>query len=341
MRQKKTEAEIDFVIAWVDGSDPNWQKEKQKHLAEFLKDESVVDQGVYRYRDWDLLQYWFRSVEKYAPWVRKVHFVTCGQIPIWLNVNHPKLHIVNHEDYIPQEYLPTFNSHTIELNMHRIDGLSQRFVYFNDDMYITQRVEPTDFFVNGLPRDVFALDAIYCAPGSAGSYNCNDLAIINQRFNKKKQFKKHYKKWFKLCYGLKRLYQTAVLLPWRWFPGFFYQHLPSNFLKSTLEKVWQVAEAELHETCKSKFRTKTQVNQWLFKYWQLAEGKFEPQSVKKGKCYHLRDKGVSELCEAIRQERYALICINDTDQTTEFEKKKKEIELAFQCILPEKSEFER
>ena len=152
MRQKKTEAEIDFVIAWVDGSDPNWQKEKQKHLAEFLKDESVVDQGDYRYRDWDLLQYWFRSVEKYAPWVRKVHFVTCGQIPIWLNVNHPKLHIVNHEDYIPQEYLPTFNSHTIELNMHRIDGLSEQFVYFNDDMYITQRVAPTDFFMNGLPR---------------------------------------------------------------------------------------------------------------------------------------------------------------------------------------------
>ncbi len=341
MKQKKFEPEIDFVIAWVDGNDSNWQEEKRKYLAEFLNEESLIDQGDYRYRDWDLLQFWFRSVEKYAPWVRKVHFVTCGQIPAWLNVDHPKLHIVTHEDYMPQEYLPTFNSHTIELNMHRIAGLSEQFVYFNDDMYITQKVDKEDFFVNGLPRDVFALNAIYCASGSAGSYNCNDMSIINDHFDKKKQFKKYYRKWFKLRYGRKMLYQTAVLLPWRWFPGFFYQHLPSNFLKSTLEEVWDAAGAELHETCKSKFRAKTQVNQWLFKYWQLADGKFEPQSMNKGRCYHLRDRGVEEVCEAIRQERYALICINDTDQTTEYEKKKKEIRRAFQYILPEKSEYER
>ena len=338
-RRKKDEA-IDFVIAWVDGNDPAWQKEKRKYLAQVKGDESIIDQGDYRYRDWDLLRYWFRAVEKYAPWVRKVHFLTCGQIPSWLSTEHPKLHVVNHEDYMPAEYLPTFNSHTIELNMHRIEGLAEQFVYFNDDMFITQPVQPEDFFVNGLPKDVFALDAIYCASGSAGSYNCNDLAIINDHFNKKQQFKLHYKKWFKLCYGKKKLYQTAVLLPWRWFPGFFYQHLPSNFLRSTLEEVWEKAGDVLDETSRNKFRDKTQVNQWLFKYWQLADGKFEPQSVKKGRCYHLREKGVEDLCEAIRREKYALICINDTYQTTEFEKKKEEIQRAFEEILPNQSKYE-
>lgn len=332
--------EIDFVIAWVDGNDPEWQKEKRKHLAAHLNDESIIDQGDYRYRDWDLLHYWFRAVEKYAPWVRKIHFLTCGQIPPWMNVNHPKLHIVNHKDYIPEKYLPTFNSHTIELNMHRIEGLAEQFVYFNDDMYITRPVQPEDFFVNGLPRDVFALDAIYCATGSAGSYNCSDLEIINDHFKKDVQFKKHYKKWFRICYGKKRLYQTVVLMPWRWFPGFFYQHLPSNFLKSTLEKVWSVAETALDDTCKNKFRGKSQVNQWVFKFWQLADGSFEPQNIRDGRCYHLRDKGVDGLCEAIRENRYALICINDTDQTTDFEQKKEEIAQAFCAILGKKSAFE-
>lgn len=331
---------IDFVIAWVDGNDPEWQKEKRKYLAEFLNDESIIDQGDYRYRDWDILHYWFRAVEKYAPWVRTIHFVTCGQIPRWMNVAHPKLHVVNHSDYMPAEYLPTFNSHTIELNMHKIEGLAEHFVYFNDDMYITHKVEPEDFFVNGLPRDVFALDAIYCATGSAGSYNCNDISIINDHFNKKEQFKKHYKKWFQPCYGKKKLYQTLVFMPWRWFPGFFYQHLPTNLLKSTMEKVWEVAGDELDETSKSKFRSKTQVNQWLFKFWQLADGTFVPQDIRKGRCYHLRDKGVEDLCEAIRSERYNLICINDTDQTTEFEKKKLQIRDAFECVLPQKSEYE-
>lgn len=340
MYERVHNQEIDFVIAWVDGNDPEWRKEKQKYLAEFLSEEALIDQGDYRYRDWDILHYWFRAVEKYAPWVRKIHFVTCGQIPDWLNTSHPKLNIVNHSDYLPEEYLPTFNSHTIELNMHRIEGLAEQFVYFNDDMFITREVKPEDFFVNGIPKDIFSLDGICCESGSAGSYNCNDITIINDHFKKKEQFKKHWKKWFHLGYGKKCLYRTFVMLPWRWFPGLYYQHLPSNFLKSTLETVWELEGKKLHETSKAKFRGMTQVNQWVFKYWQLADGKFVPQDIRKGHCYHLRDKGVENLCDAIIKKKYNLICINDTDRTTEFEKKKEEVAAAFQIVLSEKSEFE-
>lgn len=98
---EKGKQEIDFVITWVDGSDDRWQKEKQetrKHLG-IVAD---VDDRKERYRDWDNLQYWFRGVEKYAPWVRKIHFVTWGHLPKWLNTDHPKLRVVNHEDFIPR-----------------------------------------------------------------------------------------------------------------------------------------------------------------------------------------------------------------------------------------------
>ena len=117
---------IDFVIPWVDGSDPEWLAEKRIYKPD-MPDDAV------RYRDWDILRYWFRGVEKYAPWVNKIHFITWGHLPEWMNPECKKLNIVNHRDYIPEKYLPTFSSHTIELNIHRIKGLSQQFIYFNDD----------------------------------------------------------------------------------------------------------------------------------------------------------------------------------------------------------------
>ena len=69
----------------------------------------------------------------------------------WLNTENPKLTVVNHKDYIPEEYLPTFSSHPIELNLHRIKGLSEQFVYFNDDTFIINAMQPEDFFKKGLP----------------------------------------------------------------------------------------------------------------------------------------------------------------------------------------------
>ena len=123
---------IDFIITWVDGNDDNWQKEKSKYNP------NGGENCKSRYRDWEQLKYWFRAVEKYAPWVNKIHFVTWGHLPEWLNTDHPKLNIVNHKDFIPEEYLPVFNSVAIEIHMHRIKGLSDKFVYFCDDFYLMQ-----------------------------------------------------------------------------------------------------------------------------------------------------------------------------------------------------------
>ena len=117
----------------MDGVDPAWQEDKRECMRQQGM-EVKVDDREERYRDWDILQYWFRGVEKFAPWVRKIHFVTYGHLPKWLNTKNPKLHIVNHEDFIPEKYRPTFNSHVIEWNFHRIHGLSDNFVYFNDDI---------------------------------------------------------------------------------------------------------------------------------------------------------------------------------------------------------------
>ena len=118
----------------MDGADPVWRKDKKNRMIE-QGISAGIDDREERYRDWEILQYLFRGIEKFAPWVRTVHFVTYGHLPKWLNVQNSKLHIVNHKDFIPAQYLPTFNSHTIEWNFHRIKGISDQFIYLNDDYF--------------------------------------------------------------------------------------------------------------------------------------------------------------------------------------------------------------
>ncbi|MDR3191116.1 MAG: capsule biosynthesis protein CapG, partial [Lactobacillaceae bacterium] len=147
---------IDFVVTYIDGTDEEWLA--KRNLAKGIKNEA--GNGEDRYRQWDNFKYWFRGVEKFAPWVNKVYLVTDTKIPEWLNVNHEKLVILRQEDFMPVELLPTFNSISIEFFFDKIPGLAEQFVYFNDDMYLTKPTSPTDFFVEGKPREFGLLGTI-------------------------------------------------------------------------------------------------------------------------------------------------------------------------------------
>lgn len=141
--------DIDFIITWVDMNDPKWQADFMKYSDN--KDNTKNGVSEARFRDYGFLKYWFRGVEKFAPWVRKIHFVTSGQKPEWLDENNPKIHLVNHKDYIPEEFLPTYNSVVIERYLHKIPDLAEHFVYFNDDFYITSTIGTERFFKMGCP----------------------------------------------------------------------------------------------------------------------------------------------------------------------------------------------
>ena len=92
---------IDFVILWVDDRDPKWIQERNIYSPQ---NTFLVDNSDARYRDWETLKYWFRGVEKFAPWIHKIYFITCGHIPQWLNLDAPKLKHVRHSDYMPKEF---------------------------------------------------------------------------------------------------------------------------------------------------------------------------------------------------------------------------------------------
>ncbi|MFV0465950.1 MAG: Stealth CR1 domain-containing protein [Lachnospiraceae bacterium] len=330
------EQKIDFVILWVDGSDEAWRKEKERYQPPKGTDSKQI-----RYRDWDILRFWFRGIEAYAPWVNRIHFVTCGHLPEWLDTSHPKLNIVKHSDYMPSEYLPTFSSHPIELNLARISGLEEQFVYFNDDMFLIRDVTPGDFFQNGLPRDCCIESAVmqdnYEDPFA--HILLNDCALLNQHFQKKEVIKKQWKKWFSPVYGTAML-RNLLMMPYRQFTSFKFFHIPSPFLKSTLEEVWACEPKTLDEVCRNKFRGIMDVNQYLFKYWQFAQGRFIPQSAHTGK-FFIPGRDDAAMYQAIEKQTYKMICINDDGQEEDFELLKAQVTASFTKILPERSGFER
>ncbi len=333
---------IDIVVLWVDGNDPEWLHEKNTVLGIDINKPAEYD---IRYRDWGLMRYWFRGIEKFAPWVNNIHFVTWGHLPKWLNINHPNLNIVRHSDYMPKEALPTYNSNSLLINIHRIPNLSEHFIVFNDDMLLIKHSDPKIFFKNGLPR----YKAIHC-PYRIDSIDpffppLNDCAIVNKYFSMKESVLKNIFKWINLSNGINAL-STVFMLPFPAFYGFIDDHLPSPYLKSTFELLWRNEKRILQSTTINKVRSSTDVNEWLFKYCQIASGKFYPQKRNLGKAFFPArfpntELFIKDVNSYITNQKGFMICINDGNiPNIKIEIVQKSINNALKTILPQRSSFE-
>lgn len=237
-----TQEQIDIVVLWVDGSDPEFIREKQTLTGGMDSIDPYID-GDMRYRDYGTFNNWFRMIEKHAPWVNKVFLITNGQKPEWLNLDHPKLRLVTHKEFMPLDYLPTFNSAAIELNLHRIEELSENYLYFNDDMYMIRDCKPSDFYKNDLPKLFAVYDAIVPWAPITKTY-LNNIELIYRHFPNKAAMKTSPWKFFNYCYGL-RLFKNLVLLPWG--PtGYVNPHLPVPMKKSTLADLWQIESNQFY-----------------------------------------------------------------------------------------------
>ena len=136
--------EVDMVFSWVDGSASEFQRQRAAQLSEYVVGEG--DDGPARYRHVDELRYALRSVHMYAPWVRRIFIATDSPTPAWLR-EHPKVTVVRSEEFFADpSVLPTHNSHAVEAQLHRIEGLSEHFLYSNDDMFFGRPVTPELFF---------------------------------------------------------------------------------------------------------------------------------------------------------------------------------------------------
>lgn len=328
--------DIDFVVTWVDMNDPEWKKEFSKYSRKQENEKNGVADA--RFRDYGFLKYWFRGIEKFAPWVRKIHFVTCGQKPEWLDVSNPRLNPVDHKDIIPAQFLPTYNSVVIERYLHLIPGLADHFVYFNDDVYIIRPVGQDRFFRNGLPRDIAAF--LY-NPAWSQWYKTlnNNIRIINRHFDKREVMARDHDKWFDKSYG-PRAKWNYLLKPYGKFITLRTPHNAQPYLKSTFDEVWAAAEKELTETSANRFRSVTDFTPELFRTWQICRSNFEPYNTYADtKMFPLLIRS-RQAVKAIREQSYSLVCINDHARIRNYERVMEELREAFESILPEKSSFE-
>lgn len=330
----KDEEKIDVVIPWVDGSDRKWQKKASKYVKKFNGE---------RYRDWGTLRYVLRSIEKYSPWVHKVYLVTDDQKPSWLNEKCDKIEVIDHKQIIPQECLPTFNSNVITLNIHKIPGLAEKFINMNDEFIFSAPVSPTDFFKNSLPCDFYVESPVL---GLIPWHKTilNGVILINQKFSKRKFMKKEPNKCFSLLYGKNNL-KTLFSLPYSLYTGFFGDHGPQPYLKSSFRAVWELYKSQLEENNTHHTRQSgDDIPDYLVRYYQLVTGNFQPRKVKNRTMYYpIGKNNFDEINDAFRSQKYQAIVLNDDDVI-----KVKNFGFTFRGIhellennFPHKSKFEK
>lgn len=331
MKTAEIDFPIDIVVTWVDGSDPKWLSRKLKFSGNTLLNKEA------RYRNWDLMRYWFRCIDKNMPWVHKIFFVTEGHVPEWLSFESKKLVHVKHSDYISDEDLPTFNSNVIELGVHRIQDLSEHFILFNDDMFVTRPVNPEDFFtISGQPKDMGIIQPV--SPSKEfQKIPFNDMVIINRHFEKRDLYTKDILKFLSPKYGLRALVSLSSLV-WSSIIGFYDPHLPISFLKSTFLEVWKAEGETLKEALTHRFRQSNDISMWLMRYWQLVSAQFFVRSKNFGTMIDLSDT-IMEIGKALNS-RCKVICLNDDEGLTDFEGKRDYVRGYFNENFPDISLYE-
>lgn len=338
--------DIDFVLIWVDSSDEKWRQKKTKYDKNPKKNDDV------RFRDWEVLKYWFRAVERFAPWVHKIFFITDNQCPPWLNSAHPQIEMVDHKDYIPERFLPTFNSNCIEINFHRINRLTEHFVAFNDDMFINQPISPSYFFKEGKPC-VATLEHIF--DGSAYSSRNKDWGIsltdwmntqvLNAHFNRLEVTKAKPKGWYGSYLGIKYQLQ-ALILKWthrKEFQHFYTPHNEKALLKSTFEEIWELEPELMNNTC-TRFREITNLNIYLMRYWQIVKNNFYPtEELSKKKVVQINNENIDIIEKLMFDKRIQSLCLNDSTDCDykSYKSLKKKIIALFEKKFPNKSKFEK
>ena len=325
---------IDLVYMWVDGSDKNWQAIKNQWQQQINAQENICEDSVVeaRWRDNDELKYSLRSVEKFAPWINHIYIVTgFGQVPKWLNTNHPKISIIPQEKIMPADSIPTFNSVAIEMCLANIPNLSEHFLLANDDMFFNKAIGP-DFFFDSQGR-----------------------AIVWYTRNKKIK---------NIGFGLELVesdYRKTILMAtnkiFQIFGKKYFQLAPAHNIDPYIKS--SVLQCRNHPMLKryfdiqvrNKFRTNWELQRWIFNLYDKVHGRAvfkRARHFKRSKhfIYNFihRKKCLNTpiYCEdaqsALQDIKPPLFCINDTVRTSEQVRKQNHIFLNNK--FPEKSEFE-
>jgi hypothetical protein len=293
---------MDAVITYVDGNDPVWKRDYEKTTN--------VPVMQKRFRDWGTLKYLLRGIESRMPFIGNVYLVVShpSQVPVW--VNQEQLKIVLHKDIIPEEFLPTFNCNPIEMHLHRIPGLDEQYLYFNDDMFPVGDCKSEDFF-----RDGKAVIGYYRHLFASGMYK-------------------------KICRNSDRLARKALGMK----PSCFFtrpQHICSPMLRSQCEELYARVENDIRKTSATRTRTEENLNQYLFLDYMNYKGLVLHDKIS-NKHFSVAVASAESLRSFLNRPTRNLVCINDVHLSEErYDSLRSAIIDAFESAFPRKSKYEK
>ena len=303
---------VDVVITWVDKGDTNWQN---LWNDTFGSDVSAQEPDSDRFSCSNEILYCLRSIHTHLNWINKIHIISNCEPPAWLNTNHPRINWVDHTDIIDEKYLPTFNSHAIESSLHRVSGLSEHYLYFNDDFIVTKPTHVSHFF------DPFMRPLM----------NCENYAIVRPSYLN--VIDKDYMVASVNSYNL--LCQLDIKLP---DALNLHCHVPYAFSKQLVEQFEADAAHSFHLTRSAKIRSNTDINIASFccHWYGLAKGQVVKNPLIVNNDYSIvRPSNLESLMNSTVLPRF--LCFNDGDQTSSMKSYKYTCDLFLQKIFPCKS----
>jgi hypothetical protein len=311
--------DIDVVYTWVDSDDPRWIVKKSIFStgASFSSGDNP-----YRYLSRDELKYSIRSLERFAPWVRNIYIVTDEQTPNWLEKIDDKIKVIDHREIFPDHsVLPVFNSHAIESCLHRIEGLSEFFIYFNDDVFLGRAVEPSHFFDETGASLMYISQASFIDPSiPVGQQVPTDVAAYNM--------------------------QGLIIRDYGFTPTRKMMHTPHPLRKSVMEEICIRYHDEVDATRRAKVRSKTDlaIPSMFYPYYAWATGRAilrESGSTS----YRYFDTGKSDFkaaVAAISKQAPHFFCANVTyHEEVAADEQARLLEAMFKRLYPNKSRFEK
>lgn len=291
---------MDVVITYVNGLDPVWRQEYEQFAGK-----SIIDK---HFRDWGTLKFLFRGIEKFMPFIDNIHLVVSGpsQVPDWVS---DKLHVVYHKDIIPENLLPVFNAAAIEMFLHRIPGLDEKFIYFNDDFFPVAPSVPEDFFVGDKIK-------AYCKrhwfTGNVYKNHC----LNSDRLARKTAGISH---------------KRSFIRP---------QHVCSPMWKSQNEHLYSKVENDILSSI-TRVRSSDNCNQYLYTDYLYFTGRTIQQKLSK-KHMSLGTSSPGKISAFLSKPDCKFVCINDVQMTDKkFKVFRDKINESFELLLPERSKYEK
>ncbi len=277
---------IDIVFSWVDGTDQEWQRARTARMQSYVVGEG--DDHEARFRQIDELKYALRSVHLFAPWVRNIIIVTDSPRPEWL-ADHSRVRMMRSSEFFADPgVLPTYNSHAVESQLHRIPGLSEHFIYSNDDMFFGREVSQESFFTSGgVSRFIESPTRIGLGdpdPSRSGFENAARVnrALVLQKFGR--TISRHL------------------------------EHAPVPLRRSVIERLEEEFPEDFERTASARFRSATDISvtNSLYHFFALLTGFAVPQeSLRVNYVDTTAREGIDALGLLLRERDYDFFCLND------------------------------